>query len=308
MALHPQAQALLELVAREGAPEYHTLTAAEARVLAARRKLPPGPEVQVTDLQMPGPGGPIRLRLYRPSQRGFLPGLVYYHGGGFVIGSLDSHDPLCRELCQGSGCAVVSVDYRLAPEAPFPAAVNDAYAALSWVHENADELGLDHQRLAVGGDSAGATLATVAARLAKERRGPPVALQLLAYPITDFRSLDTGSYREFAEGYLLTRASMAWFRDHYLQDPAQRSDPRASPLAAENLIGLPPALVITAECDVLRDEAEAYAERLVQAGVRTELVRYPGLIHGFLSRYALFDDGRVAIARCCDALRRALVP
>jgi len=308
VALHPQAQALLELVAREGVPDYSTLTAPEARVLAARRKLPPGPEAHVTELQMPGPGGPIRLRLYRPSTRGFLPGLVYYHGGGFVIGSLDSHDPLCRELCQGSGCAVVSVDYRLAPEAPFPAAVNDAYAALSWVHENADELGLDHQRLAIGGDSAGATLATVAARLAKERRGPPIALQLLAYPITDFRSLDTDSYREFAEGYLLTRASMAWFRDLYLPDPAQQADPRASPLAAENLIGLPPALVITAECDVLRDEAEAYARRLVQAGVRTELERYPGLIHGFLSRYALFDDGRVAIARCCEALRRALVP
>jgi acetyl esterase len=306
--LHPQAQAMIELVAREGVPDYATLTPTEARALAAKRKLPPGPEVQVSDLQMPGPGGPLRLRLYQPSPRGFVPGLVYYHGGGFVVGSLDSHDPLCRALCQGSGCAVVSVEYRLAPEAPFPAPVNDAYAALSWVHENADELGIDHQRLAVGGDSAGATLATVAARLAKERRGPPVALQLLAYPITDLRTLDTASYAAFADGYLLTRASMAWFRDHYLQDPAQRSDPRASPLAADNLIGLPPALVITAEYDVLRDEAERYAERLVQAGVRTELVRYPGMIHGFLSRYALFDDGRAAVDLCCDALVRALVP
>lgn len=307
MPLHPQAQALLELVAREGAPDFATLTPGEAREIAARRTLPPGPEGHVTELKMPGPGGPLRLRLYRPSPHGFVPGLVYYHGGGFVLGSLDSHDPLCRALCRASGCAVVSVEYRLAPEAPFPAAVNDAYSALSWVHENADELGIDHLRLAVGGDSAGATLATVTARLAKERRGPPVALQLLAYPITDLRTLDTPSYEQFAEGYLLTRASMAWFRDHYLPDPAQRSDPRASPLAAENLIGLPPTQLLTAEYDVLRDEGEAYAQRLVQAGVRTELTRYPGMVHGFLSRYALFDDGRAAIERWAQGLRRTLV-
>jgi acetyl esterase len=236
---------------------------------------------------------------------GALPGIVYFHGGGFVIGNLDSHDGTCRALANASGCAVVSVDYRLAPEHRFPAAPEDCYAALRFVAERGAELGIDARRLAVAGDSAGGNLAAVTALLARERRGPDVRFQLLVYPVAD-HAFDTPSYRDNAEGYFLSAAMMRWFWGHYLERPEQGDDPLASPLRAKDLAGLPPALVITAEYDPLRDEGEAYAARLKQAGVAAELLRYDGQIHGFFSLFDALDDGRAAVERAGAALRAAL--
>jgi acetyl esterase len=266
----------------------------------------PVPEVaSVTEHSVPGPVGAIPLRVYAPSAGRALPGIVYFHGGGFVIGSLDSHDGTCRALANASGCSVVSVDYRLAPEHRFPAAPEDCYAALRFVAERGAELGIDPRRLALAGDSAGGNLAAVTALLARERRGPDLRFQLLIYPVADHR-FDTASYRDNAEGYFLTAAMMRWFWGHYLERPEQGDDPLASPLRAKDLAGLPPAQVITAEYDPLRDEGEAYAARLREAGVATELLRYPGQIHGFFSLYDALDDGRAAVERAGAALRAAL--
>jgi acetyl esterase len=268
---------------------------------------PPGPVAEVARLEerrIAGPAGEIGMRLYAPDAPGPLPALVFFHGGGFVIGSLDSHDGVCRELANAARCAVVSVDYRLAPEHKFPAAPEDCFAATRWVAANARALGLDPARLAVGGDSAGGCLAAVAAQLCRERGGPALRFQLLVYPVTDCR-FDTPSYRENAEGYLLTRSLMQWFWNHYLQDPAEGESPLASPLRAEKLDGLPPALVLTAEYDPLRDEGEAYARRLERAGVPTTLTRYDGMFHGFFGMGAAIDRSRDAIAEAARHLRKA---
>lgn len=301
-ALHSQARAVLE---RSGASD-PVLTVAELRAEVAARVLPPAPPVPSTDHEVPGAGGGrFRVRVYRPDGPEPVPALVYFHGGGFICGSIEGHDSLCRLLASELACAVASVGYRLAPEHPFPTPVHDAYSALSWVHENADELGVDHTRLAVAGDSAGGTLATVASRQAKERRGPPVLYQVLFYPVTNLASLDTESYRAFATGFGLTRAEMAFLRDQYLPSPEQYTNPSASPLHATNLIGLPPAYIVTAECDPLRDEAEAYAKKLADAGVSTVLERFDGQIHGFVRMFDQIDDGRRAIASAVDRLRAA---
>jgi acetyl esterase len=231
--------------------------------------------------------------------------LVYFHGGGWVIGSIETHDALCRELTMEAGVVVVSVEYRLAPEHKFPAAADDAYAAVRWVAQHAAELGIDPARIGVGGDSAGGNLAAVVALQARDLGGPPLALQLLIYPIT-CDDLGTPSYVENAEGYMLTRADMAWFWSQYLSDPAQGDDPRVSPLRAGDLSGLPPAFILTAEYDPLRDEAEAYAARLEQAGVPVRMRRYDGMIHGFLRRLTLLDQGRVALDEVAKGIRDAL--
>jgi acetyl esterase len=306
MPLHPQAQALLDQLAAAGEVDLTQLPPPAVREVYAQMSLArsPAPVATVSDRSFPGPAGEVPLRIYRPED-GPRPALVYFHGGGFVIGNLDTHDGTCRALANASGCTVVSVDYRLAPEHRFPAAPEDCYAALRFVAEAGAEIGVDPTRLAVGGDSAGGNLAAVTALLARERRGPSLRFQLLVYPVTDYR-FDTASYRENAEGYFLTQKMMRWFWDHYLERPEHGDDPIASPLRAKDLAGLPPALVLTAGYDPLRDEGEAYAARLREAGVEAELERYPGQFHGFFSMYDVLDDGRAAIARAGAALRRAL--
>jgi acetyl esterase len=222
-----------------------------------------------------------------------------------VLGSLESHDPPLRTLTNASGCAILSIDYRLAPEHRFPAAVDDCYAATVWAAANAAPLGGDATRMAIGGDSAGGNLVAVVAQLARDRGGPPLRFQLLIYPATD-ASYDTASYRENGKGYFLEVDGMRWFYDHYLGDTADRTDPRVSPLRTKNLRGLPPALVITAEFDPLRDEGEAYAARLREAGVPVTLTRYHGMIHGFFAMGPVLDQGKKAVAEAAEALRTAL--
>jgi len=306
MPLDAQSQVIADLVHQPGSPDFSECTPEQAREIMRAMAPPPGPPTRIQDEQIEGAGGAIRLRLYYPEASGPLPAIVYYHGGGFVVGDLAGHDALCQSLAVETDCCVVSVDYRLAPEHKFPAATLDAYTALSWVHENADDIGVDHRRLAVAGDSAGGNLATVAARQSMERRGPQLRMQVLFYPVTDLRSLDTGSYGQYAQGHVLTRATMGWFRDHYLTDASQAADPSVSPLASDALAGLPPALVVTAECDVLRDEGEAYAEAMAAAGVKTTVRRYDGMLHGFVSFAGFIDGGKRALSESAAELRRAL--
>ena len=262
----------------------------------------------VRDLTADGPLGPIPLRVYRPAgvpASTPLAVLVFFHGGGWVIGDLETHDVLCRQLTAGSGVSVVSVDYRLAPEHKFPAAVDDAWAATRWVVAHAGELAVDASRLAVGGDSAGGNLAAVVALLARDKGAPAIAVQVLIYPVTDLVG-KTRSYRDFAEGYLLTREAMRWFIAHYLTAEAEAADWRASPIRAQSLAGLPPALIVTAGFDPLRDEGEAYAERLRDAGVRVDSVCYGGMIHGFVPMGRLLDTAGRAISLIAGSLSQAL--
>ncbi|MFZ5492584.1 MAG: alpha/beta hydrolase [Pseudomonadota bacterium] len=293
--VHPQVAAHLAQLAAMNAPPIDALTPEQVRVgFGMQLKMTAGPATPlpvVRDLSVPGPGGAIKARLYRPTTDGLLPGLVFFHGGGWVIGDLDSHDDLCRDLAALAGCAVLAVDYRLAPEHRFPAAADDAIAATGWVQAHAAELGIDVGRLAVGGDSAGGNLAAVSA-LASRDAGSPLAAQLLIYPVTDMSRLAGESYTACGEGYGLTAGAMAWFHDHYLADAAAAQDWRVSPLLATDLGRLPPALVVTAEFDVLRSEGEAYAKQLADAGVQTELRRYDGMIHGFASMAGVLDVGR----------------
>lgn len=313
MPIDPQARIFLDQLAAAGIPDAPGQTPGELRAQMefGARMLGRPPEVgRLEDMTIPGPGGPLRVRLTAPEGRGgAVPGLVFFHGGGWVAGSIATHDHLCRAIARDAGVAVVSVEYRLAPEDPFPAAVDDAEAATAWVAGNARTLGIDPARLAVGGDSAGGNLAAVVARRARDKGGPApalaLALQVLLYPITD-ADLNTPSYRENAEGFFLTRAAMAWYWDQYLPDVSRRRDPDASPLRADDLAGLPPALVVTAGYDPLRDEAEAYARRLADAGVAVRLSPYPGMIHGFLRRFAAFEQGNKALAEVARALREAL--
>ena len=247
---------------------------------------------------------PIPARLYRP-RSGMLPLLVYFHGGGWVVGSVAVSDPFCRALANASGCAVVSVEYRLAPEDRFPAAADDAYAATRWSADHAADLGIDASRIAVGGSSAGGNLAAVVALMARERGTPAIAFQLLHVPVVD-HDFDTPSYRANGAGFGLTLKGMRWFWDLYAPDPKMRDEPYASPLRAKDLSGLPPAHVVTAECDPLRDEGKAYATRLQKAGVAATNVEYPGMVHGFTGMAMSIPMGRTAIDDMGAALRTAL--
>jgi acetyl esterase len=306
MHLDPQVRAYLKQIAAAGGAPPETLPLDEARrqMEQATAALGEPPDVRsVEDRRIGGPAGGIPIRIYRQAEDREAPGVVFFHGGGWVLGSIDTHDRLCRELAIGSGATVVSVDYRLAPEHKYPAAAEDAYAATCWVAENAGELGIDSAKIIVMGDSAGGNLAAVTCLMARDRRGPTLALQILIYPITDF-NFETPSYKTCGEGYYLTRESMQWFWREYLTRPEQGAEPYVSPLRAESLQRLPPALVLTAEFDPLRDEAEAYARRLAEAGVPFELARYPGLIHGYLRRTAFFDAARTALRQICDSIRR----
>ena len=309
--LHPQARALLDLMEVRGVPPTHTLPVDEARRFYRERRAitqPAPSEVgEVRELEAAGPQGAIALRLYRPLGAGAapLPALVYFHGGGWVIGDLETHDTLCRELANGSGCVVVAVDYRMGPEHRFPAAVDDCIAATRWVHANAARLRIDAQRLAVGGDSAGGNLAAVVALAARDAGDLPLRFQLLIYPATDQRR-GAPSHTRNGDGYLLTRETMNYFHDHYIDDAAHDLDWRASPLLHTDLSRLPPALVVTAGFDPLRDEGIAYAHALTQAGNRAALVSFERQIHGFITMGRVIDEANVAVELCAAQLGREL--
>jgi acetyl esterase len=305
--LHPEVRALLEAMEAQDAPPLETLDPVTARAsrLEPMKALGGQPKAldRVEDLSVPGPEGNVPVRIYATGHGGIRPALIYFHGGGFVFGNLDTHDAVCRAIANESATVVVSVDYRLAPEHKFPAAVEDSYAATLWVARNASPLGIDPQCISVGGDSAGGNLATVVAMRCRDAGGPGLASQVLIYPVTDVSSFETNSHRELAEGYFLTRAAMSWFTGHYLPSAADARHPEASPLLATDLSGLPPALVITAEFDPLRDEGEAYAQRLRQAGVPVTISRYPGMVHGFVSMLGVLAGGRQAVAEIAEFTR-----
>jgi acetyl esterase len=311
MALDPDAQRVLDLIREAGRPPYETLTPPEARALyrdSRRVFAPEPPEVaELRELTAPSPAGPIPVRLYRAAGAapGPLPALLYYHGGGWVIGDRDTHDVVCRQLANAAGCTVLSVDYRLAPEHKFPAAIDDAYAAAAWAAREAESLGIDGARLAVGGDSAGGNLAAVVALLARDRGGPALRFQLLIYPATDL-AMTHDSHRRYAEGYLLTRGNTHWFRGHYLKSLADAEDWRASPLRAPSLAGLPPAWVLTAGFDPLSDEGEAYAQRLRDEGVPAVHRRIPDQIHGFITMGRMVRATGPALDEAAAALKAAL--
>ena len=317
MPVDPQIQALLKL--RAGLPELHTLSVADARAQFAARDFPGlrRPEVaSVVNRDLQGPGGSLGLRIYSPRHDGSLPVgpfpegpfplMMFFHGSGFVVCSLDTHDGMCRNLCAGTGCVVVSVDYRLAPEAKFPAATDDCLAATSWAVANAAALGADPGRVLVAGDSAGGNLAAVTALRIRDQGGPRLLGQLLIYPVTDYYDPGTPSMIQNAEGYGLTRAGMIWFWDHYLRSSADSANSHASPLRAATVDGLPPAMVVTAEYDPLRDEGEAYAERLRQAGVATQLKRWGGMNHGFFFWPGVVDQASAAMDAACLWVRSVL--
>jgi acetyl esterase len=307
MPLHPQIRAMLDQAAAAGIPPYHQLPVETCRQLFSRSfaAIPPSQQKihGSRDVSIPGPGGPLPLRIYHPEGAGPFPALVYFHGGGWVVGDLDAFDSLCRELCGMVGCVVVSVDYRLAPEHKFPAAIDDCLAATRWVAAHAAELGVDPQRVAVGGDSAGGNLAAVTALRVRDEGGPALCAQLLIYPATDHADKTSGSMVDNARGYGLTHADMLWFAGHYVRSAADVDNPHVNPMRAPSLARLPPALVITAEYDPLRDEGEAFAGALRRAGVPTQLTRYDGANHGFFSRFGLFDLGRAAVAEAGGWLR-----
>jgi acetyl esterase len=307
MPLDPQARALLDQMEEAGMPALNEMSPAEAREMAAAfiELAGPGQDVaSVEDRSIPGPHGDIPVRIYRPSEEGTLPVLVYFHGGGWVIGDVDTLDTTCRALANESGAAVVSVDYRLAPEHPYPVPFDECLAATAWVSENADELGVDAGALAVGGDSAGGNLAAAVALAARDQGGPGIAFQALVYPVTD-HAYDTDSYQANGEGYLLTADMMRWFWDHYLSGGAADDHQSVSPLRAEDLSGVAPAFVVTAEFDPLRDEGEAYAARLADAGVDVTAKRYDGQIHAFFQMPATFDRAAEAISDVSEAMRKA---
>jgi acetyl esterase len=303
VALHPQCKAFLDQLAAMGGRPMHEMTPVEARGLALPPELagPERPVHSVVNRTVPGPAGQIPVRIYTPTPGSHSPGLIYFHGGGFILGTLDSCDRVCRDLAHLAGRVVVSVDYRLAPEHPFPAAVDDACAATKYVLGHAGDFGIDEGQIAIGGESAGANLAAVAALKLRQSGAPPLTFQLLVYPQVDFHD-DSPSMREFADGHFITSDLLAYFSRHYFGAEPDRRHQDASPLHAD-LHGVPPAFVLTAECDPLRDQGEAYARKLAEAGVPVMHKRYDGMIHPFFSLAGIIDGGKAAIADAGAALR-----
>jgi acetyl esterase len=309
MPLDPQVKELLDAMEAMGFEELHTLSVEEARERARSMIDPeafPEYDGRIEDRSLPGPAGDIPVRVFTPAGDGPFPVVVYFHGGGFVLGDLDTHEAGCRLLSKLSGAIVVSVDYRLAPEHKFPAAVEDCLAATRWAGEHAAELNGDPERLAVAGDSAGGNLATVVALRIRDEGGPKLSGQLLIYPVADHYDPGTPSYTSNAEGYFLTREGMKWFLDHYLDAGVEEVHPHAAPLRAGDLSGLPPAYVITAEFDPLRDEGDRYAERLQQAGVDTVHRPCAGMIHGFYTFVGVVDRSEEVVGDSCRWLRDVL--
>ena len=309
MTLDPQAQFILDLAERSPRPLLETLDPPAARIQYAEMVTDvsgdPPRGVVTEDSTILGPGGKLGTRLYRPqAAEGPLPILIYFHGGGYVIGDRDTHDIPCRRLSLGAMCLVVSVDYRLAPEHPFPAPVDDAWAVTRWVVDHATELGGDPARVAVGGDSAGGNLAAIVCHMAKRDGAPHLAYQLLIYPVTDLTG-SMPSHKALGKGYRLTTELMDWFMNHYFSQGGDRGQLIASPLFADDFAHLPPAFVLTAGYDPLKDEGSAYAAELREAGVETEFVEYEGMIHGFITMGGLVDATTEALESCGAALRRA---
>ncbi len=311
MPLHPQCKAVLDQMAAGGGKPLEECTPAEARAIRdqgaealAALNGPAQPVARVEDRTIPGPGVAVPVRIYWPVTGQRLPVLVYFHGGGWVFGNIDGVDRTCRALANSAGCVVINVGYRLAPENKFPAPLDDAYAVVEYVAAHGGEFAIDPGHIAVGGDSAGGNLAAAVCLLARERGGPRLVFQLLVYPVTDYDD-DRPSLHDYAEGYLLTRAAVPWFWGHYVSGPDQGRDPLASPINAASLEGLPPAMVITAECDPIRDQGEAYARRLKEAGVPVTLKRYAGAIHVFFQLAGVVDAGKQAQADAAAALRHA---
>jgi acetyl esterase len=314
MALDPAAAGLLQQMAEAGMPPLNEMSPEDARTAAEGFVALGGPGDDVAEEKnrtIPGPHGEIPIRIYRPNvsadssdKADALPCLIYFHGGGWVLGTLDSTNAICRAVANRAGCVVVSVDYRLSPEYKFPIPLDDCYAATQWIVANAKDIGIDGTRVAVGGDSAGGNLATAVALRARDEGGPALRMQLLVYPVTD-HDFSTPSYEINGDGYLLTKDMMQWFWDHYLTGAKDGKHHLASPLRAKDLSGLPPALVITAEYDPLRDEGEAYATALTAAGVSVTHTRYPGMIHAFWQMLAVFEAASIAADQAADELRKA---
>jgi len=309
--LAPEMRAVMEAMAAQGAPPIESLPVDEARKATEGLKMLAGDPEQVArveDRKIPGKAGAIPVRIYTPEKSaaekdGPFPVLVYIHGGGWVICDLDTHDNICRAISRRSGAVVVSVDYRLAPEHKYPAALEDCLSAVQWVAVNAAALGADPSRIAVGGDSAGANMATVVAVQCRDAGGPALGLQILIYPVTDCTMSSTPSSREFAEDHFLTASSMQWFMDTYFANFEDRRTPQASPAFIKDLSGLPPALVITAECDPLCSEGEAYAKRMEAAGVPVIYTRYDGMIHAFFGMLGAIPAAGKAADQVANAVR-----
>ena len=308
MPLDPQVKPLL--AAKAALPPIETLSVEEARrnTLAGIQSPAPAltrlPVASVRDMTIPGPArNELPVRIYTPLGAGPFPLMAFFHGSGFVICNLDTHDTMCRNLCSAAGCVVVSVDYRLAPDHKFPAAPEDCYAATCWAAEHARELNADPSRLVVAGDSAGGNLAAVTAMRVRDQRGPALRGQLLLYPVISYHTPATPSYVENAEGYGLTAAAMKWYWNHYLVSPADAENPYACPSRAAHLRGLAPALIITGEYDVLRDEGERYGEALRAAGVAAQITRYDGYHHGFFNFVGVLDRARLALEEAATWLK-----
>ena len=304
MPLDAQSQAVLDELTALNLPPLHTLSPETLRGLI---KIPIGPVPEmfkVEDRPIPGPGGDITIRVYTPSKGGPFPLLVWYHAGGWVVGDLDISEGSCRRLAEGAQCVVASVDYRLAPENKFPAAAEDCYVATAWLAKNAAAINADATRLAVGGNSAGGNLSAVVSLMARDRGGPPLVLQFMVDAVLDY-NFDTRSFLDNAEGYWNTRNWTIYFWNHYLRDESDAKNPYAAPMQAKDLSGLPPALIMTAEYDPLRDDGAGYAERLKQAGIPTTYICYPETIHSFFTRSPRIDKGKEAVAQAVQALKTA---
>lgn len=306
MTLDPIVQMLLEKNEETEFPSIHSMPVETLRKESeeqARKEVERNrqlyPVAKITDRRIEGPGGELPIRIYTPEGEGPFPILIYFHGGGFVISSINTHDHICRLLCKGANCLVISVGYRYAPEHKFPAATDDALAATRWVADHAAELDGDAERMAVGGDSSGGNLATVTTLRIRDEGGPDLSGQLLIYPSTDHYKRPKPSHKENGEGYLTSYKELMMFEDLYLNTEAEADDPRFAPLFAADLERLPPALIITAEYDVVRDEGEMYAERLQKSGVSTKLSRYDGMIHAFISMLEFINQGKQAIEESC---------
>ena len=309
MPLIDEYRALLDQLASAEAPALTEMPVEAAREMF-RIAQPPRPDLEVgkvSDSEIEGRNGEIPLRIYTPKGEGPFPITMMFHGGGWVIGDLDTADSQCREVCNGADCVVVSVDYRLAPEHRFPTAAEDCFDATVWTHQNAEELDADANRLAVSGDSAGGNLAAVVAQMARDQDGPPLVYQLLVYPVTNGATLETPSYVENADGYMLTAAAMRWFWNHYAGDE-ERTNSYASPLCSINLSNLPPACVMVAEFDPLRDEGIAYGEAMADAGTEVTSLEYPGFIHGFFSHTQTIPPTQKAMQDACRQLKNAFNP
>ena len=307
MPVSRETEELLRIFSEAEGPGFLEMTPNEAREAYVQLAVMQGEPVQVAsveDVLVPGLAGDIPIRIYKSNLEIDLPVFIYYHGGGWELGNLETHDPLCRQLALQSNCAVLAVDYRLAPENKFPASADDAYEVVKWVAEEGGSLGLDGSRIAVGGDSSGGNLAAVVSIMARDRGNSPLVAQILIYPVTDY-CFDTTSYQEHGSGYILTTELMQNFWDLYLSKPSDGDNPLASPLRANDLSGLPRALVLTAECDVLRDEGEAYGGRLRAAGVETTVHRYNNMMHGFIQFGSMIPEAHTAISEIAAELKAA---